>query len=678
MLPRVTSSPNRTAKASASDSGADADDAEPPSGRSPADPAGASPRPQFTLEDGATQPGEPTSGEPAKPGGGSGQPRRPAPPGGQAGQPPKKAGADPGGPKKAGPEAAGQPPKQAGPEAAGQPPKQAGPEAAGQPPKKAGPEAAGQPPKKGTDRKARPGTGKLGSSGPKRSGPTPPKTRRPGGAKGGPAKPAARPGSPPKRAPDSADPPAGRLAETEASPRPTSRLAETEASPRPDPDASESSLEALDVGEPTPRPAPAPIGQMRYFEEATELLVNVMEGIEEEEVIGWAHDRIDPDTMGANGLTWYVLRERFAKRFVCYYSKRMSFLMNRTLATNFMPSGILRRCEQTENLSEIALKAPLIVVLDATCPEIMTDFSRILRRTKQVREKPILFFDHHRKGDSDIEDLPNATGYRGEGAQATSAIMLHIARNLGLDLRASEEGFRLAVVARAGIDTDLIGVDPSGYTDSTLAAIDYLDEVLGERGHEILEKLRAIKHPLTWYSKLGEALSEVENFDPTIAVVGLGVIDDTGIVPFVANRLLEVGAFKTTIVFGLVYDRIEGQIISVDLDASGRSNQDTEVVLPDLFHEIFFVTSPDGRKTSKGGGRANMLMGDYSGAGASVPLDYWRQLGTKSADEKIQLLNRLAWPAEFIRLRHLLTSRIHSLKATEVRSVVPIPGLDGL
>jgi nanoRNase/pAp phosphatase (c-di-AMP/oligoRNAs hydrolase) len=414
----------------------------------------------------------------------------------------------------------------------------------------------------------------------------------------------------------------------------------------------------------------------RYFEDATELLVQTFQSIEEEEIIGWAHDRVDPDTMGANGLMWLILREVFQKKYACYYSKRMSFLMNRTLATNFMPSGILRRCERTENMSEVALNAPLIVVLDATSPEIMTDFSHILRRNKELRKKPLLFFDHHRKGETDLEDFPNARGVRYENAQATSSILLHVARNLGLDLHGSEEGFRLAVIARAGIDTDLIGVDPEGYSESTRAALAYLDDVLGERGNEILDKLASIKHPLSWYRKLGEVLAEVEHMDSTIAVAGLGVIDDTGIVPFVANRLLEVGPFKTTIVFGLVYDRLEGQIISVDLDASGRSNQDTEIVLPDLFHEVFFVTAPDGRKTSKGGGRSNMLMGDYSGAGASVPLDYWRQLGTKSADEKIKVLERLAWPSEFLRLRHLLTSRIHSLKPEEVRSMGPVPALE--
>jgi nanoRNase/pAp phosphatase (c-di-AMP/oligoRNAs hydrolase) len=424
--------------------------------------------------------------------------------------------------------------------------------------------------------------------------------------------------------------------------------------------------------------SPADLANTRYFEDVSELLVKTMEGIEEEDVIGWAHDRIDPDTMGANGLMWYILREKFAKRYVCYYSKRMSFLMNRSLATNFMPTGVLRRCEQTDNLSEIAHKAPLVIILDATCPEIMTDFAHLIRRSKEVRHKPILFIDHHRKGSSDVEDLPNAIGLRCEGAQATTAILVHVLRNLGLDLRESEEGFRLAVVAQAGIETDLIGVDPSGYADSTRAALAYLDEILGDRGREIIDKLKAIKHPTAWYRKLGEALAQVENYDPTIAVVGLGVIDDTGIVPFVANRLMETCSFKTTIVFALCYDRIEGQIISVDLDASGRSTQDTEIVLPDLFHDIFFVTDPAGRKTSKGGGRTNMLLGDYSGAGASVPLDYWRQLSTKSADEKIHILHQLAWPAEFLRMRHLLTSRIHSLKPEEVRSVVPAAVLDTL
>ena len=64
--------------------------------------------------------------------------------------------------------------------------------------------------------------------------------------------------------------------------------------------------------------------------------------------------------------------------------------------------------------------------------------------------------------------------------------------------------------------------------------------------------------------------------------------------------------------------------------------------------------------------------------GASVPMDYWRHIGTKSADAKIALLQNLAWPAEFMRLRQLLCTRIPALKPEEVRSVEPLPGLEGL
>lgn len=453
-------------------------------------------------------------------------------------------------------------------------------------------------------------------------------------------------------------------------------------SPTPGPEADLHALPGQVGSGAEPRPTgrvapPVEAASARYFEDVTDLIVRTIEATDGP-IIGWAHDRPDPDTMGGNALLGYLLKEKFGRSYTCYYSKRMTFLMNRSLAANFVPSGLLRRCEQTDTLSEIAHKAALICILDATCPEIMTDFAHLIRRSPEVREKPILFIDHHRKGTSDVEDLPNATGARYEAAQATSAILVHVLRNLGLDLKTSEEGFRLAVVARAGIDTDLIGVDPQGYTDSTRAALAYLDEVLGEKGRDILERLKAIKHPLAWYQKLGQALAEVEHYDTTVAVAGLGVIDDTGIVPFVANRLMSMCPFKTVVVFGITYDRIEGQLVSVDLDASGRSTQDQEIVLPDLFHEVFFVTDPIGRKTSKGGGRTNALLGDYSGAGASVPLDYWRQLPTKSADDKIELLRRLAWPAEFLRIRHLLASRAHALKPEKIRSVVPLPALDGL
>lgn len=415
---------------------------------------------------------------------------------------------------------------------------------------------------------------------------------------------------------------------------------------------------------------------MVAFEEATRQFVENVGSAPGDEVVGWAHDRMDPDTMGAAGLCWYVLKEKFQKKFVCYYSKAMSFLMNRSIAKNFLPARLLLRCEEEKDLVGITTRAPVIVILDATSPETMSDLSRLMRRSEEIKGKPLFFIDHHRRGPVDVEDLPNAHGLRLEDAQSTAAIMVHILRNLGLELNPkSEECFRLAVAAKAGIETDLIGVDREGIAETTREALDYLDSVIGERGEEILDKLRGLKQPLSWYRKLGEALSRVNDYDQNIAVMGLGVIDDTGMIPFIANELMATGPFKTAIVFGLVVDRIEDRIVAVDVDASGRSTVDTEIVLPDLFHEIFYITDEEGRKISKGGGRSNMLLGDYSGAGASVPLRYWRDLPTGSADEKIHILERHAWPAEFLRLRHLIASRVTTLKPEKILSAVPVPDL---
>ena len=364
---------------------------------------------------------------------------------------------------------------------------------------------------------------------------------------------------------------------------------------------------------PVPPESPAPPADAgeRPFEEATRLFTEAVEAAAGDEIIGWAHDRLDPDTMGAAGLAWFILKEKFQKKFVCYHSKQMSFLMNRSLAKNFLPSRLILRCEEEKDLIGIASRASLILILDATSPETMSDLSRLMRRSEEIRERPIFFIDHHRRGPVDLEDLPNARGLRLEDAQSTSAIMVHILRNLGLDLNGkSEEGFRLAVAAKAGIETDLIGIDEDGLAATTRDALAYLDSVLGERGEEILEKLRGLKQPMSWYRKLGEALAQVDAYDQKIAVAGLGVIDDTGMIPFIANELMKTGPFKTAIVFGIVYDRIEERIVAIDLDASGRSTQDTEIVLPDLFHEIFYITDEEGRKISKGGGRSNMLLGD--------------------------------------------------------------------
>src|SRR4051794_19449118 len=98
------------------------------------------------------------------------------------------------------------------------------------------------------------------------------------------------------------------------------------------------------------------------FADATRQFVEAVEKVAAEDIIGWAHDRMDPDTMGAVGLCWFILKDKFAKKFVCYHSKQMSFLMNRSLAKNFLPTKLILRCEEEKDLQGIATRAPLIMV----------------------------------------------------------------------------------------------------------------------------------------------------------------------------------------------------------------------------------------------------------------------------------------------------------------------------
>ena len=60
-------------------------------------------------------------------------------------------------------------------------------------------------------------------------------------------------------------------------------------------------------------------------------------------VIGFIHDRTDPDSLGFVALANLILKEKFAKSFTCFYSKKIAFLMNRQLVKNFIPAGVLLR-----------------------------------------------------------------------------------------------------------------------------------------------------------------------------------------------------------------------------------------------------------------------------------------------------------------------------------------------
>jgi hypothetical protein len=394
-----------------------------------------------------------------------------------------------------------------------------------------------------------------------------------------------------------------------------------------------------------------------YFESETKRFRDVIESTSNPNIVGFIHDRTDPDALGWVVLTHRLLRERFDRSFAAFYSKKIAFLMNRTIVKNFIPAGVLGRVEENRELAKEWLeKAALILIGDCSNPEIVAGLGRYLR-SEEGADKPILFIDHHAKVENDLEDYPKVIPLRVESAQSTSSLMLHVMRNLGVELDGDDESqLRTAVVAKLGIEIDLIGIDEDKVAPSVRESIGYLEGVMGEKGDALIRKLRQIKVAQAWYVHLARAMQHLPHYSPNLAVCGLGVLDDNGILPFVANEMMRTGHFSSVMAFGIVYDQLGQRLIDIDLEASGRSRANPDIALPDLFAKVFFYTDEQGKRISRGGGRTNELLGDFAGAGASVPLKYWLDMKSFGVEKLKRLLVEHAWPIEFERIRSLLAA----------------------
>ena len=78
--------------------------------------------------------------------------------------------------------------------------------------------------------------------------------------------------------------------------------------------------------------------------------------------------------------------------------------------------------------------------------------------------------------------------------------------------------------------------------------------------------------------------------------------------------------------------------------------------------KVFYYRDESGRRISRGGGRTNDIYGEHSGAGASIPLKYWKDMKNFGIDDQKRLLLEHAWPVEFERIKS------HLLSATEIRA----------
>src|SRR5436190_15813660 len=188
------------------------------------------------------------------------------------------------------------------------------------------------------------------------------------------------------------------------------------------------------------------------FENEARRFQSAVEAAESDAIVGFIHDRTDPDALGWVVLTHRLLRERFNKSFAAFYSKKIAFLMNRMMVKSFVPAGVLGRIEENRELAKDWLaRSSLILIGDTSNPETITGLGKYLK-SEEGQGKPVLFIDHHARVEHDLEELPSAVPLRVESAQSTTSLMVHIMRNLGVELDGDDESqMRAAVVARLGL-----------------------------------------------------------------------------------------------------------------------------------------------------------------------------------------------------------------------------------
>ncbi len=369
-------------------------------------------------------------------------------------------------------------------------------------------------------------------------------------------------------------------------------------------------------------------------------------GLQGESVLGWTHNRPDPDAEGSAGLM-SIIMDHYGRSFSCLYSKRMAYLENRHIDANFLPKGLLQRQELVEDLPGMIESSAGAMLIDTSCYENVNNFSSVLENPSYHDGKKNIFtIDHHKNGNGD-------NGIVLENAGSTVSILTSLIDRLGIPFKDDHQGILAA--AYRGLQTDT--QDLSQLNDIDQFALDYLEHHLTDASKEDIERISQLKAPFHWMSALGFATSgDVDKYDKNVAIIGLGVVPDNGIYSYVSHEMLKLvtksfySSINTVIVFGLTYETIADKIYYVDLDASGRTENNNEIKIEELFHDLFYKNGEDGNKISYGGGRSHDILGHVGIAGASIPMQEYigrenlanYKKGIKDLDDHIDAL-KMIW-----------------------------------
>ncbi|MBI4441251.1 hypothetical protein HY639_03725 [Candidatus Woesearchaeota archaeon] len=341
------------------------------------------------------------------------------------------------------------------------------------------------------------------------------------------------------------------------------------------------------------------------------ILENWLATTKDSSLLAITHNGKCCDSMGAI-LAFAHYAKAFGKDVTCIFSRPHSWPMSERLYDEVVaPKGIMvlgETLEETGLLEKEILSHSTLFALDTSSTQNSTYLPVILNHP-HGSNMAIYAIDHHEAGFEDISDLPNGKVLRVTEAQSASALMLTLLREKGVI--PTEQDILTALYL--GIYQDTRMLQPADYSPMTREALAELDVWLTTASKDYIENIKATPCPQHWQQHLAEALAYSAH--DKCLVVGLGVIDNPGIVSYVSDGLLAAGKSDTAIVVGLTHERV-GKKSYLDLVASGRSNGKLAESLPLIFSAAFYIEQ-DSRCISRGGGKINKGLASCA---ASIPL----------------------------------------------------------
>ncbi len=317
--------------------------------------------------------------------------------------------------------------------------------------------------------------------------------------------------------------------------------------------------------------------------------------IEEGKVLDiFMHNGPDPDAM-ASALALKKIVEHYGKQCRIYYDEEMDFPANR-LEVELLGLPFTKLSDPERAISEM----DYVALVDVAGPGKISHYDLLY-------PKVIIDIDHHSSAN---KVKPSCFSYKNFSGACVSLLIDFMGKlKIKMDPKKDKT---LAIASYLGLKTDT-----SGFYDKCMEKIDYkakriIDKILNEDDRKVIYEIEHPEIPKIWSIKLGEALVGMPKEGSSIYHHGLGLIDDAGIVPYVAEDLFRRSNFRTVVMYALCYRHDGSCYNSLRIRASGRS-RDEHLDLGEIFSNVFYKNTGS-RKSYCGSARKSTKFVTYAGA----------------------------------------------------------------